>query len=292
MTTPRLSLLLVVGMAVAVVAARGRRDDAAATPAAPVYDVTGTVTAPPAGGQVTVAHEEIAGYMPAMTMPFTLAADRPAPPVRPGDRVRFQLRLGASGLYADGFVVTGHDAAVAAAAAAPAPSSRLRPGDRLPAFALLDQAGAPFTADRLLGRRTALTFIFTRCPVPEFCPLMVQRFAEVEAASRRDPRLRDVQLVAVTLDPAFDTPAILDAYAKAKQLDPARWRLVTGTPEAVATLTKAFAVHVERNGVLLDHTLATAVLDEDGRIVEIWRGNRWRASEVIDALRRGPGPTE
>jgi protein SCO1/2 len=122
--------------------------------------------------------------------------------------------------------------------------------------------------------------------------LMVQRFAEVEAASRRDPRLRDVQLVAVTLDPAFDTPAILDAYAKAKQLDPARWRLVTGTPEAVATLTKAFAVHVERNGVLLDHTLATAVLDEDGRIVEIWRGNRWRASEVIDALRRGPGPTE
>jgi protein SCO1 len=243
---------------------------------------------------VTVAHEDIPGYMPAMTMPFTLAPDRPAPRVGPGDRVRFQWLVGADGSHADGFVVTGHDAAVAAAAAAPPPSrsGRLRPGDRLPEVALVDQAGAPFTAERLRGRRTALTFIFTRCPVPEFCPLMVQRFAEVEAAARRDPRLRDLQLVAVTLDPAFDTPSILDAYAKAKQLDPSRWRLVTGRPDAVATLTKAFAVHVERNGVLLDHTLATAVIDADGRIVEIWRGNGWRAAEVLEALRGTPEPTE
>jgi protein SCO1/2 len=293
MTTPRLSLLLVIGVALAVVAARGR---GATTPAdaGQVYTVTGTVTAAPAGGEVTVAHDDIGGYMPAMTMPFTLRPDRPLPRLAPGDKVRFRLAVGPSGSHADGFVVTGHDAVVAAAAAAP-PSSRsgrLRPGDRLPDVTLVDQAAAPFTTQRLRGRRTVLTFIFTRCPVPEFCPLMIQRLLEVEAAVRREGGLGDLQLAAVTLDPAFDTPAILDAYGKAKRLDPARWRLLTGQPDAVSALTRAFAVHVERNGVLPDHTLATAVIDGDGRIVEIWRGNGWKASEVAGALRGTPAATE
>lgn len=294
MTTPRLSLLLVAGVAFAVVAARGRGNTSADASGAQVYTVAGIVTGPPSGGQVTVAHDEIAGYMAAMTMPFTLAPDQALPRLAPGDAVRFRLRIDASGSRADDFVVTGHDAAVAAAVAAPpaAPARRLRPGDRLPDFALIDQSGAAFTAERLLGRRTAVTFIFTRCPVPEFCPLMVQRLLEVEAASRRDPRLSDVQLVAITLDPANDTPAVLDAYARAKRLDPARWRLLTGQADAVASLTRAFAVHVERNGVLLDHTLATAVVDGKGRVVEIWRGNGWPAREVVDALRRTPEPTE
>jgi protein SCO1/2 len=293
MTTPRLSLLLVAGVAVAVVAARGRGDGPAAAPGGLTYDVTGTVTAPPAGGQVMVAHEDIAGYMPAMTMPFNLAPGAP-PRLAPGDRVRFVLRVDAAGSRAGAFVVTGHDAAVAEAAMAAVrvPARRLRPGDALPELDLIDQAGTPFTGAELRGRRTVLTFIFTRCPVPEFCPLMIQRLREIEAAGRRDPALRDVQLVAVTLDPGFDTPAILKAYADAKELAAPRWRLLTGTPEAVAGLTKAFAVHVEQNGVLLDHTLATAAVDGDGRVVEIWRGNRWKAAAVVAALRGTPAPTE
>ena len=65
----------------------------------------------------------------------------------------------------------------------------------------------------------------------------------------------------------------------------ARWQLATGTPEEIAKLTSAFAIHVERGGVLVDHTLATAVIGRDGRIVEIWRGNGWSASELLDKLR-------
>jgi protein SCO1/2 len=85
---------------------------------------------------------------------------------------------------------------------------------------------------------------------------------------------------------------VLAAYAEAKRLDPARWRLVTGAAEEITRLTRAFAVHVERNGVLLDHTLATALVDADGRLVEVWRGNGWRAREVVAALRDLPAPTE
>jgi protein SCO1/2 len=79
---------------------------------------------------------------------------------------------------------------------------------------------------------------------------------------------------------------VLDAYANAMGADPARWQFVTGDPSEVGRLTSAFSIHTERNGVLLDHTLATAVIDSRGRIAEIWRGNGWNASEVLDVLRR------
>ena len=291
MTTTRISLLLLGVMAATVAVARGRGEDP--RPAGPIYTVTGTVTAAPADGLVMVSHDDIPDYMPAMTMPFRLAPDQRHPRLAPGDTVRFRLVVDAGAPFAEGFVVTGHDAAVAAALAAPsaAPAPRrLRAGDELPAFALRDQRGEAFTQDRLRGRRTAVTFIFTRCPVPEFCPLMVQRFLEIERALDRDRGLDDVQLVAITLDPRNDTPAVLEAYAAAKQVDQARWRLLTGSPDDVVALTRAFAVHVEKNGVLLDHTLATAVVDADGRIVELWRGNRWTAAEVVATLRGRRAP--
>ncbi len=291
MTTARISLLLLGVMAATVAVARGRGDGPRSGWRA--YAVTGTVTAAPAEGRVMVSHDDIPGYMPAMTMPFLLAPDATQFRLAPGDTVRFRLLVGPGSPLAEGFTVTGHDPAVAAALAASpvAPEARrLRAGDRLPSFALVDQRGAPFTQERLRGRRTAVTFIFTRCPVPEFCPLMVQRFLEVERAVARDRSLDDVQLVAITLDPRNDTPAVLEAYATAKQVDQARWRLLTGLPDEIARLTKAFAVHVERNGVLLDHTLATTVIDADGRVVELWRGNRWTAAEVVGVLRGNRPP--
>ena len=287
MTTGRLLALLMVGLAVVVTMARGRVGEADA-PGTVRYDVHGVITAAPADGRVMVAHEAIGDYMPAMTMPFALdPADTP-PPMRPGDRVRFTLKVAGTDSRALGFVVVGRDEAVAAALAAPSSSSssRVRPGDTLPAFSLLTQEGTAFTADALRGHRTAVTFIFTRCPQPEFCPLMVKRFQQVQRAIQQDPALADARLLAVTLDPEFDTPEILAAYASAMQADPARWTFVTGTPDAIRTLTRAFAVHTEKNGVLLDHTLATAVIDRDGRVAEIWRGNHWRSDDVLATLRR------
>ena len=127
--------------------------------------------------------------------------------------------------------------------------------------------------------------------MPEFCPLMVKRFQQLQREIERDRALADVQLVSVTLDPGFDTPAVLDAYAKAMGANSNRWRFVTGQAEEVARLTQAFSIHIERNGVLLDHTLATAILDTDGRVLEMWRGNGWTTADLTDVLRRQPGVT-
>ena len=131
-----------------------------------------------------------------------------------------------------------------------------------------------------------MTFIFTRCPVPEFCPLITTRFKALQATLARDRSLpRDTQLLSITLDPAFDTPAVLEAYGKAMGADPERWRFAGGDGAAVQQVARAFSVYVEKNGALLDHTLATALVDRRGRIVEIWRGNGWKLDEVTAALR-------
>jgi protein SCO1/2 len=166
-------------------------------------------------------------------------------------------------------------------------AARLKIGDAVPAFALVDQRGRDITAEDLKGRLTVVTFMFTRCPQPEFCPLMAKRFRDLQSAVVKDGALNGkVQLVSVTLDPEFDTPDILSAYARAMGADDTRWRFVTGAPADVATFARAFAVYTKRNGPLLDHTLATALVDGEGRVAEIWRGTYWTSAEVLAAMRR------
>ena len=98
-----------------------------------------------------------------------------------------------------------------------------------------------------------------------------------------------MRLLSVTLDPAFDTPQVLRDYAMSKRANPARWQFATGDRDEIARLTSAFSIHVEQNGVLIDHTLATAVIGRDGRIAEIWRGNGWSTAELLDVIRRSDG---
>ena len=285
MTTKRLLALLLVAVAATATFARARRaTDAEASTR--TFEVVGVVTTPPAEGRFTVAHDDIPGYMPAMTMPFVLGPGVPAR-LAPGDRVRFTLRVAEDWSRADDIIVVGRDAAVARTAAVVTPARlRVKKGDVVPAFSLTTEAGRGFTHADLRGRVTAVTFIFTRCPVPEFCPLMVKRFQQVQRELERDPTLRDVRLLSVTLDPTFDTPAVLAGYAKAIGANQERWQFVTGEPAEIARLTNAFSIHAEPNGAFIDHTLATAIVDADGRLVEIWRGNGWRSAEIVEGLHR------
>jgi protein SCO1/2 len=252
---------------------------------APRFAVTGIVVAPLEGGLLRVAHEDIPGYMPAMTMAFTLAEGETTR-VAPGDRVRFTLRVDERGSRAEGMTVVGRASIEASTPRGElAAVTRVKRGHALPALALIDQQGRRLTRDDFLGHPTVMTFVFTRCPVPEFCPLVTNRFKALQSTLAEDRSLpAATQLLSVTIDPEFDTPAVLAAYARGIGAAPRRWRFAGGDPEAVRTLSRAFSVHVERNGALLDHTLATALIDRHGTIVEIWRGNGWKVSDVTEAL--------
>ena len=250
------------------------------------YTVAGVVVAFEVGDAVLVAHREVAGFMPAMTMPFVFANPRDRERLALGDVVQFTFRTGASRSQAMNVTVTGRDPATLAAygAVAARNPARLRAGDPVPAFSLVDQDGAPLSDGDLIGRLTVVTFIFTRCPVPEYCPAIAGRFREVQRALSKDKSLADVRLLSVTLDPQHDTPPVLREYGRAMGADFARWRFVTGTPEQVAALTRAFAVYTQASGGTIDHTLATALIDARGRVVEIWRGHLWETQNVLDAL--------
>ena len=286
MTTKRLLALLLTAVAATVTFARARRATDAEV-STRTFEVVGVVTAAPAEGRITVAHNDIPGYMPAMTMPLYWAEGAGAAGAR---RSRAVHAAGRGGWVASRGRLRRRARRWRWRARRPRSlqgrAQRLKKGDVLPVFSLTTEAGRRFTHADLRGRVTAVTFIFTRCPVPEFCPLMVKRFQQVQRELERDPALRDVRLLSVTLDPAFDTPAVLAAYANAMGAHSGRWQFVTGEPTEIARFTNAFSIHVERNGAFIDHTLATAIVDGDGRVVEIWRGNGWRPADILEGLHR------
>lgn len=255
-----------------------------------VFEVTGVIRGRLDDGQLIIQHDEIAGYMPAMTMAFALSVPAEAANLRNGDRVKFRFRVGDDASRAEGFVVTGREESVpeTKTKSTPTPKARrLRGGDLVPDFSLVDENNAPVTSATWRGRLTVVTFIFTRCPVPEYCPAMAARFGRLQKSIVADPKLAvRARLVSITLDPEFDRPEILKAYGEAVGANPAVWSFATGNQETITTLTKAFAVYNERNGATLDHTLTTALIGPDGRVFELWRGNGWREQELLDALNR------
>jgi protein SCO1 len=246
-----------------------------------VFTVRGIVRGAYQEGAIVIQHEEIPNFMPAMTMPFYV--DEPeARNLVPGDRVEFEFRVGETS-RATRFRKLGR---VETPVASPATVGRLRDGDLLPAFSLVDQDGHALDESALRGRYTVVTFIFTRCPVPEFCPLIARKFQSLQAELRSRPGLpaSDVQLLSLTLDPEFDRPSVLRAYGESLGADFRRWRFGTGESAEIERLTRLFAVRTERNAASLDHTLATALIGPDGRLVAIWRGNAWKPDDVLAKL--------
>jgi protein SCO1 len=251
-----------------------------------VFDVAGVFRARLDDGRVIIDHEEIPDYMPAMTMAFTPADPAEVAGLSDGDAIRFRWRVFKGGSLADTFMVTGRVApTVPTVPAARASVRRVREGDAVPAFNLVDENNRPLTQADLLGRNTVITFIFTRCPVPEFCPAMAAKFSAIqEGLIANNVTDGSVRLLSVTLDPEFDIPEILTVYGDAIGANPAIWNLATGTKDEAEAFSRAFSVYTERNGALLDHTLCTALIGPDGRVRAIWRGNLWKAEEVLAAL--------
>jgi protein SCO1/2 len=159
--------------------------------------------------------------------------------------------------------------------------------------ALLDQDGKARRLVDFRGHRVALTFVYTRCPLPEFCPLMTQHFVALQKRIAQTPALADVRLLTMTLDPAFDTPAVLKPYATAAGADAARWTFLTAEPKEAARFMEQFGIIAERDpndDVQITHNLRTAVIDGDGRLRFIHTGNRWTPDDLVADLTATPAP--
>ena len=282
--------LLVVLCAVLALAGGCRRQAAPAAGGAR-HPVKGrALSVNPAERTVTLANEDIPGFMPAMTMDFVVL-ERDAPllaRISGGDEVTATLVVSDSRYWLEDLVVV--KKALPGSAPPQPHSEQAQIGAPLPDVALVDQDGRRFRLQDLRGRALALTFVYTRCPLPDFCPLMMRQFAQAEAQLAADPALRErTRLVTVSFDTKHDTPAVLRAFGLPfqKTRPPfSHWILATGSDQAIRRLGGALELAYDEETDSFTHNLRTAVVGADGTLRQLFRGNEWRPEELVAELRR------
>lgn len=242
--------------------------------------------------EVTIKHKDIEGFMPGMTMPFKVKDPQLLSGKAAGDLVTASLMVGEVDAYLSTLTKTGSAPLDTPPTVSDIPRI-LVPGDEVSDALLIDQDGKPRPFSTFRGHRVAITFIYTRCPLPEFCPLMDRHFAAVQKAIRSDATLADVRLLSVTLDPEFDTPRVLKPYAQKRGADPAVWSFMTGAPQDVAAFSSQFGLYVERdpaNAANIGHNLRTVIVDAGGRVTRAHTGNDWTPAQLVADLHATSAP--
>jgi protein SCO1 len=252
------------------------------------FELTGVVAGrDAASSRVLIAHEAIEGLMPAMTMPFEVRGESPS--LRDGDRIAATLVVTGTATWLEHVRIT----AVGAAPASEEPvAGRASPGGIVPDLPLTGQDGRSITLRDFAGRVLVVTFIYTRCPLPDFCPLMVRHLEAVRRRAAHEGMAGSLALLGVTLDPAYDTPAVLKAYGESVLAGDDRfavWTLATGSPAEIEAVARFFGVGYRAENGLVTHTLSTAVVGHDGRVVRLFPSNAWTPDGLFEAVRTGIG---
>jgi len=253
------------------------------------YDLRGKVVAVDAdAGTATVAHQSIPGYMGAMTMSFVVKDQWAFKVLKPGQSISATLVIEAGHSWLEGLVVTDGGRPGSDSLASPgAVTSGL--GKEAPDFSLVNQDGKQIHLHQYHGKALVLTFIYTRCPLPDYCPLMSRNFAQIAEQLRRDPKLSaSTHLLSISIDPEFDTPAVLRAYGRnyVGTLHPFdHWEFATGTPAQVRKVAEFFGLRYWTDRGQIVHSLVTALVAPDGKVVQVYRGNDWQPAQVVSDLR-------
>jgi len=259
-------------------------------PPARQYEITGHVLAVKDDGtEITIRHDDIPGLMAAMTMPFRVKDPLLVKGRVPGDLVKGTLMVTAETHWLSRLEKTGWAPFPETAEAPRVPW--LEPGETVPDETFIDQDGNAIRLSSLNGSVVIVTFIYTRCPLPDYCPLMDRRFAAIQQAVRDGRTARGVRLLTISFDPDHDTPAALRAHAARLGADPALWTFATAPRDKVDAFGARLGLDVIRdakNPADITHNLRTAVLDRQRRLVTILNGNGWSVEDALAALASVP----
>jgi len=234
------------------------------------FSVRGVVQEIKPGDQAAVIrHDAIPGYMEAMTMPFDVKTSNELANVRPGDEIEFRLVVTSDDSWIERVKKTGRTMALAVSNAAPAVTTdaSIAPRHPLMEYAFTNQLGQPVTLSSFRGQALAITFFFTRCPIPEYCPRLSKNFEEACAELKAMPNApTNWHLLSVTIDPEFDTPAALRLYAKRYEHDPKHWSFLTGPKDRIVELARESGIAMQPDQGLLTHNFRTLIVDPGGKL--------------------------
>lgn len=256
--------------------------------------------------EILVKHEEIEGLMPAMTMPWKVRTANMLDNLEPGDLISSEIEVNNNQGVVTKITRLGTAKPDVPAPAAPVkPGAKyLMPGDEVPNQVFVDQDGRERDFNTIRGNRPiAITFIYTKCPIPTFCPAMDRQFAEAQALIKDKGLETKAALLSVSFDPKNDTPAVLKKHAEKLGFDPRMWTFVTGEREAIDGFATSMLVTLVRgagapsaapalgwpeaaNPDEIGHTLRTTIVGRDGRIVKSYSGADWTPQELVAELER------
>jgi len=264
---------------------------------------------------VTVAHEAIANYMDAMTMPFRVTNLKELTPLQKGDRISFQLHVTESESWIDQIRIEkpgqegpesrvsrqkseigrGKTSANGVADVGQAGPPEIRPEHPLMTYPFTNELGKAVSLAEFKGQALGIAFFFTRCPIPDFCPRLSKNFEEASHKLGALPNApTNWHFLSISFDPAFDTPSRLKAYGELYNYDPAHWSFVTGPADKIHALAAQADVQFESDGAFISHNFRTLIVDALGHLQMVFPTSGDLSdqivAEILKAARAGDEP--
>jgi protein SCO1/2 len=289
------AVVLGLGMAVGVGALEGCHGKTVAAPAGKQYPIRGkVVSVDKTGNEIVLDHGAIPGFMEAMTMSYPVADPAAISELHPGDVISATLTMeedaaGPKNLRLKDIVIVGE----ANPNVKPTVQYHLpTPGEAVPDFKLLNQSDKTVDLKQYRGKVVVMTFIYTRCPLADYCPRMSHNFAQIDKALAGDKDLyAKTHLLSVSFDPTYDTPKVLKSYGSAytgKYVNETfqHWEFAAPPVSELPKMEQYFDVGVTpgESGTL-QHSLSTLVIGKDGKVVAFWPTNDWTVEDVMAKIR-------
>jgi protein SCO1/2 len=255
------------------------------------YPLRGNVLAKnPATNEITVKHEDIPGFMPAMTMPYKVKDPAVVQEVQPGDAIAADVVTANNGndYWLEDVRITDESARKATKPAVAI--HRLEVGERVPDIPLINQDGKTFHFSDFKGKALLVTFVYTRCPVPTFCPRLSGQFAKIQGDLSKTPDdFAKTHLVTISFDPKYDTPPVLRKYGLAYLDDDpggfSHWDFASTNAGDLRKLAGAFGLEYFEEDNQISHTMDIVLISPEGKIMKYW-ATEWTTAELEDALRQ------
>ena len=284
------TLVLLIVVALLVGTATNLQAQTGTATALQTFPVKGVVIKiEPGEDEVIIRNEAISNYMDAMTMPFPLKSPDAVAGLKRGDKVAFQLHVNRDDSWADHFSKTGTvtlDQVQAPVEAKPVTASVAhKPRSPLLDYKFTNELGQAVSLNDFRGQALAVTFFYTRCPLPNFCPRLSRNFQE---ASQKLEAMTNAptnwHFISVSFDPEFDTPEVLRNYGNSYRYDPAHWSFLTGPPDKIAELARASGVEYEATGGTINHNFRTLIVNAQGHLQMIFPTSGDLSDQIVSEI--------